>query len=619
MGEAMPDEAFEALLNYLKRSRGFDFTGYKRPSLMRLMKKRMAKVKVESYGEYLDFLQVNSVELTYLLDALLLNVTTFFRDASAWQSLAKEIIPRILDVKAENEPIRVWSAGCASGEEAYTLAIILAEALGIEEFKTRVKIYATDVDEDTLTQGRLASYAARVVRNVPEELRGRYFDTARTVYSFRNELRRAIIFGRHDLVQDAPISRLDLLVCRNTLMYFNAETQSRILARFHFALKDTGFLFVGKAEMLLTHTNLFTPVQLKYRIFSKVPKVSLRDRLQVIAEAENTVVANHLIENMRLRDEAFECLSVAQIIVDIQGNLILANRQARSLFNLSSNDLGRPFQDLELSYRPAELRSPIQQVYAERRPLQLTNVEFPTLSKSNILYLDIEIIPLLGSNTEVLGVTVIFNDSTRTNLLERELQRFTQELETAYEELQCTNEELETTNEELQSTNEELETTNEELQSTNEELETMNEELQSSNEELQATNEELRDRTVQLNHVNAFMESILTSIRVGMVVLDSRLSIQLWNGRAVELWGLRMEEIQGHFFFDLDIGLPVEQLRIPIRSCQAGTSDYEELELEAVNRRGKTIRCRVICTPLIVEKLRQGIILLMEEGEVLGQ
>jgi two-component system CheB/CheR fusion protein len=402
-------------------------------------------------------------------------------------------------------------------------------------------------------------------------------------------------------------------------MYFNAETQSRILARFHFALKDTGFLFVGKAEMLLTHTNLFTPVQLKYRIFSKVPKVSLRDRLQVIAEAENTVVANHLIENMRLRDEAFECLSVAQIIVDIQGNLILANRQARSLFNLSSNDLGRPFQDLELSYRPAELRSPIQQVYAERRPLQLTNVEFPTLSKSNILYLDIEIIPLLGSNTEVLGVTVIFNDSTRTNLLERELQRFTQELETAYEELQCTNEELETTNEELQSTNEELETTNEELQSTNEELETMNEELQSSNEELQATNEELRDRTVQLNHVNAFMESILTSIRVGMVVLDSRLSIQLWNGRAVELWGLRMEEIQGHFFFDLDIGLPVEQLRIPIRSCQAGTSDYEELELEAVNRRGKTIRCRVICTPLIVEKLRQGIILLMEEGEVLGQ
>jgi two-component system CheB/CheR fusion protein len=322
---------------------------------------------------------------------------------------------------------------------------------------------------------------------------------------------------------------------------------------------------------------------------------------------------------MRLRDEAFECLSVAQIIVDIQGNLILANRQARSLFNLSSNDLGRPFQDLELSYRPAELRSPIQQVYAERRPLQLTNVEFPTLSKSNILYLDIEIIPLLGSNTEVLGVTVIFNDSTRTNLLERELQRFTQELETAYEELQCTNEELETTNEELQSTNEELETTNEELQSTNEELETMNEELQSSNEELQATNEELRDRTVQLNHVNAFMESILTSIRVGMVVLDSRLSIQLWNGRAVELWGLRMEEIQGHFFFDLDIGLPVEQLRIPIRTCQAGTSDYEELELEAVNRRGKTIRCRVICTPLIVEKLRQGIILLMEEGEVLGQ
>ena len=619
MSEAAPDETFEALLNYLKHSRGFDFTGYKRPSLMRLMKKRMAKVKAESYGEYLDFLQVNSVELTYLFDALLLNVTAFFRDASAWETLAKEIIPRLLASKTDNEPIRVWSAGCASGEEAYTLAIILAEALGIEEFRKRVKIYATDVDEDTLTHGRLASYTSRAVRNVPQELQERYFDASRTVYTFRNELRRAIIFGRHDLVQDAPISRLDLLVCRNTLMYFNAETQARILARFHFALKATGFLFVGKAEMLLTHANLFTPVQLKYRIFSKVPKISLRDRLQVIAEAENKEMGNHLVENMRLQDEAFECLPVAQIIVDIQGKLILANRKSRSLFNLTSNDLGHPFKDLELSYHPVELRSHIQQVYTERRPLLLTNVELSIPSEGNILYLDIEIIPLLDTNTEVLAITIIFSDVTHNNLLQRELQRSTQELETAYEELQSTNEELETTNEELQSTNEELETTNEELQSTNEELETMNEELQSSNEELQATNEELRDRTIQLNNVNAFMESILTSMRVGMVVLDNRLSIQLWNGRAVDLWGLRMEEVQGHFFFDLDIGLPVDKLKAPIRACQSRTSDYEEFELEAVNRRGKTINCRVICTPLIVENLRQGIILLMEEGEILGQ
>jgi len=281
MSEPSSDLAFEALLNYLKLSRGLDFTGYQRPSLMRLMKQRMLKVGVESYSEYLDYLEVNSIELTHLLDALLLNVTTFFRDPSAWESLAEDVIGRILASKQDNEPIRIWSAGCASGEEAYTLAIVLAEALGAEEFRSRVKIYATDLDEDALTHGRLASYTPRQLRDVPDQLRDKYFDAGKTVYTFRQELRRAVIFGRHDLIQDAPISRLDLLVCRNTLMYFTAQTQARILARFHFALKDTGFLFLGKAEMLLTHGNLFSPIQLKHRIFSKMPKVSQRDRYSV--------------------------------------------------------------------------------------------------------------------------------------------------------------------------------------------------------------------------------------------------------------------------------------------------------------------------------------------------
>ncbi|MFB8791223.1 MAG: CheR family methyltransferase [Potamolinea sp.] len=545
------DPDFEALLNYLKRSRGFDFTGYKRPSLTRLMNKRMARVGVESYSEYLDYLEANSLEVSQLFDALLLNVTTFFRDTPAWESLAMEVIPGILSAKRDNETIRVWSAGCASGEEAYTIAIILTEALGAEEFRSRVKIYATDVDEDALTHGRLASYTAKQLQDVPDQLREKYFESSRGSYTFRNELRRCVIFGRHDLVQDAPISRLDLLVCRNTLMYFNAETQARILARFHFALNDTGFLFVGKAEMLLTHANLFTPGQLKYRIFAKVPKVSLRDseallrsrsvsqrstdRLLVIAEAGNTEVGNHLEANMRLRDEALEYLPVAQIVVDIHGNLALANRSARTLFGVSTQDLGRPLQDLELSYRPIELRSRIQQAYAERRPIQIKSVEHVVSTEATIIYLDIEVIPLMDTSAEFLGVAIVFTDVTRYNQLQRELNRSTQELETAYEELQSTNEELETTNEELQSTNEELETTNEELQSINQELETMNEEIHSSNEELQSINKELSDRTDELNRVNAFMDSILTSLRIGMVVLDGKLSVQLWNDLAGEL------------------------------------------------------------------------------------
>ncbi|OKH39020.1 chemotaxis protein CheR [[Phormidium ambiguum] IAM M-71] len=608
------DPDFEALLQYLKRNRGFDFTGYKRPSLMRLVRKRIQRVGVDNFNDYLDYLQVHPGELNILFDTLLLNVTNFFRDAAAWEVLAAEIIPRILDAKQNNEPIRVWSAGCASGEEAYTIAILLAEALGSEAFRNRVKIYATDLDEEALIQGRQAVYTARDLENVPEELRKKYFELSGNNYIFRTDLRRCVIFGRHDLVHDAPISRLDLLVCRNTLMYFNADTQARILARFHFALNDTGFLFVGKAEMLLTHANLFTPANLKYRIFSRVPRISLRDRLLIMAESGNTEASNQLVGSMRLKDEAFEFLPVAQIVVDLQGNLVLANRQARVLFNLSTQDIGRPLQDLELSYRPAELRSRIQQAYTERRSVTIPEVEL-IRSEDSIIYLEIQVVPLLDNSADTLGVTIIFQDVTHYNELERELQRSTQELETAYEELQSTNEELETTNEELQSTNEELETTNEELQSTNEELETMNEELQSANEELQTTNDELRQRTEELNRVTIFMESILTSLRVGMIVLDNRLSVQLWNGRAEELWGLRAEETIERFFFDLDIGLPVEQLRGLIRACQTGNMEEQTTVVDAVNRRGRNIRCRVICTSLIVENRPEGVILLIDERQ----
>ena len=613
MSKIQEDPAFEALLQYLKRTRGIDFTGYKRPSLMRLTSKRMQRVGVESYSEYLDYLEANPLEINHLFDNLLLNVTTFFRDAPAWNYIAQEVIPRILETKPDSELIRVWSAACASGEEAYTIAILLAEALGEEEYKRRVKIYATDLDEEAIARGRLATYSARDLRDVPDELREKYFDLSRTAYSFRSDLRRCVIFGRNNLIQDAPIGHLDLLICRNALMYFNAETQARVLARFHFALKDRGFLFVGKAEMLLTYGNLFTPVNLKYRIFSKQVKVTLRDRLLILAEAGNTEVGNHLMRNMRLRDEAFEYLPIAQIVVDISGNLSLINLRARLLLSLTNQDLGRPLQDLQISYRPAELRSRIEQVYAERLPVQLNNVELSNSTESNSIYLDIEIIPLMDTNADLLGVLIVFQDATRYNHLQHELVRSTQELETASEELQSANEELETTNEELQSTNEELETTNEELQSTNEELETMNEELQSSNEELQTTNEELRDRTDELNRVNAFLESILTSLQMGMVVLDNRLSIQVWNSGAVNLWGLQAEEVLGFFFFDLDIGLSVEELRGAIRACQSGVSDYQEIILNAVNRRGKTIPCRVLCTPLIIGNQQQGVILLMED------
>jgi two-component system, chemotaxis family, CheB/CheR fusion protein len=622
------DLDFENLLQYLRINRGFDFTGYKRSTLMRRVTKQMETLNIDSFGNYQDYLEVHPDEFKNLFNTILINVTAFFRDSSAWDYLAKEIIPNIIKNKPKDGLIRFWSAGCASGQEAYTLAIIVAEILGVEEFRQRVKIYATDVDEEALTQARQASYSAKNIIEIPLGLRDKYFDIVNKNYIFRQDLRRCVIFGRHDLLQDAPISRLDLLICRNTLMYFNSEIQGKIINRFHFALNDHGYLFLGKAEMLVMHSNLFVPIDLKNRIFSKVSLGNIHNRQLVMKSSEGKESADNVsFEGLRIRELAFDTASSAQVVIDNHGTLIMINEQARNLFNLTLKDLNRPFQDLELSYRPVELRSLIEQVYSERHPITLTNVE-RYQTNSEVQYLDLRVIPLQHNDQTILGVTISFNDITRQIKLQTALQRSRQELETTNEELQSTNEELETTNEELQSTNEELETTNEELQSTNEELETtneelqstnqemetMNEELQSANEELQTINHELSDRTCELDQTNIFLTSILGSLQVGMVVLDSSFNILIWNQTVEDMWGLRTDEVMNKSWFSLDIGLPVEQLRNPIRDIMSCKKKFQEIIINATNRRGKKIQCYLACSPLMNGTV-EGVIIMMTDIE----
>lgn len=606
---------FEALLEYIKRSRGFDFTGYKRSTLMRRVNKRMQSVGLEGYSDYLDYLEVHPDEFNHLFNTLLINVTAFFRDRPTWDYLSSDIIPRILASKKPQDPIRVWSAGCAGGQEAYTIAMVLAQIVGIEQFRKRVKIYATDVDEEDLNQARQAAYSKQELEGLSSEEIELFFELSHNSYTFRKELRRSVIFGRHDLIQDAPISKIDLLICRNTLMYFNADTQARIAARFHFALNDHGFLCLGKAEMLVTYSNAFTPVDLKRRIFTKVLRSNAREHLGNSMGNDGASSQNSIYQ--RLREVAFDKSPLASFVVDANGLLVLINERSRLLFNLTLRDVGRPLQDLEISYRPVELRSCIEQAYNQSRLVTVRDVDFVAPQGERIL-LDVQIEPLLDAENSVLGASITFTDVTRYKRLQADLEYSNQELETAYEELQSTNEELETTNEELQSSNEELETTNEELQSTNEELETMNEELQATNEELHTVNDELQRSSEEFNRANAFLESILSSLKGGVVVVNRDLRIQTWNHRTEDLWGLRTEEALGQNFLNLDIGLPVEQLRQPIRCCLSGTGDRDdscsEITIDAINRRGKQIKCRVSCTPLIgADQQTQGVILLMED------
>jgi two-component system CheB/CheR fusion protein len=433
-----------------------------------------------------------------------------------------------------------------------------------------------------------------------------------------------VTFQQHDLIQDPPISRLDLLVCRNTLMYFNAEAQRRILSRFHFALNEVGYLFLGRAEMLLTHAHLFTPVDLSHRLFAKVPRANVRDRMVILSEAGEEMAVHQLSHYVRLREVALDASFSAEVVIDRKGNLGLYNAEAQTMFGLHPQNVGRPLHEFEFARRPLDLQSLIDAALAQRRPLTALGVT-RVRPDGQAQYLDLRVVPLHDRDGVPQATAVSFLDVTAQHQLREEMEAWRQKLETANEELQASNEELETTNEELRASNEELETTieelhstieelqttNEELQSTTEEMETVNEELQSTNEELQAMNSLLRQRTQDTERLNGFLESILSALDVGVVVLDEELRVLLWNRAASDQWGLRLDEVKERSLLSLDIGLPVEELEEPLRRFLGGTNGHGELSLPARNRRGRNVQCEVRYRDLYLDGSgsRKGVVL----------
>lgn len=285
------DADLENLLKYLKQVQQVDLTGYKRPSLSRRMRVRMRDLRIEHYQNYLDYLKQQPDEITHLLNTVFINVTSFFRDRPVWDCLENEVIPQIIANKAPNEPIRVWSAGCASGEETYSLAILLIEALGVEQFQQRVRIYGTDVDSDAILQAQTGCYSPYAVETIPPDLLERYFEYTANGYHWRRGLYPCIIFRTRNLIQAPPLPCIDLLVCRNMLMYLTPEAQIRVLVRFHFSLRQSGRLLLGQTENLVSHvqTSLFRSTHhQQIRLFSKVPDAHRNSHLLPLAFANGS-------------------------------------------------------------------------------------------------------------------------------------------------------------------------------------------------------------------------------------------------------------------------------------------------------------------------------------------
>jgi two-component system, chemotaxis family, CheB/CheR fusion protein len=583
---------FEDLLDHIHRNHGFDFRGYKRSSLRRRVERRMQAVGIADFGAYLAVLEAEPREYPQLLDSILINVTSFFRDPPAWKALGEKVLPKLLGQTEADEPIRVWSAGCATGEEPYSLAMSLIELMGLDAFQRRVKVYATDLDEDALSFARNATYETERVSAVPDELRSKYFEVVNGRCIFRRDLRKSIIFGRHNLLLDAPISKIDLLTCRNLLIYLDVETQARVLPRLHYALNENGILFLGKAETQLAHSKLFEAVDLRCRIFRRRTNGGVRAFFGGMEWRGSTKQppAPRILEGL------LNACASPVIGVSTDGTLLYANAGAQRMFGIGPADFGEAFQDLQVSYRPVELRNRIDEAVQGRRPIRIEDMPYARSAAENHR-LTIEVVPFFSDNGRHLGTAIVFCDDTRLYEAQQQLATVNNMLDTTVEELQSANEELETTNEEIQSTNEELETTNEELQSANEELETTNEELRSTNDELETANEELRLRSEQLDAYRVHTELVLGSIRTGIVVLDAQRQVTSWNRWNENMWGLRMEEAKGRVLFGLDIGVPIERLRPAVDAALSGQTP-EPVRLDALDRRGRPITCEIMISPL---------------------
>ncbi len=612
MAQPAEETAFENLIRYIQQSRGIDFRGYKRTSLRRRIALRMEHLHIDGFGNYHSFLEAHPQEFVELLNTVLINVTSFFRDPDAWEALKTEVLPELTRPGRGRDQLRMWSVGCATGEEPYSLAMLLCEEMGAAEFVRRVKIYATDLDEAALNSARHAAYLPRDVESVPAPFLQKYFERTNNHYVVSRELRKAVIFGRHNIVHDAPISRIDLLVCRNLLIYLESETQNLVLPRLHYALVDDGCLFLGKAETQLARSKLFQPLDMKHRLFRKVPQEWRRTGAGGL-QLGNDPPHDHVTTlHARLLDAIVDNSPTAYIAIDNDDRLLFASAGARRLLEVGESDVGRPFQDLSVSYRPIELRSQIDEVRRQSRPVRIEHQEYHR-PPAEPIRLTIDVAPLMARDGKIFAVLLTFADTTRTFTLQQELEAAQESLETTIEELQSANEELETTNEELQSTNEELETTNEELQSTNEELETTNEELRSANEELEATNDELRRHSDQFISYRNHVDAIMRGLDAGVVVVDPDLKVLSWNRWSENSWGLREEETVGQIFTTLDIGLPVQHLEQALRQAVAQAAPSEEV-LDALDRRGRSMKCRVRIAPLIYEdRSTQGAVIIVED------
>ena len=572
--------ALASVATILRDKTGHDFHGYKAGTFFRRVQRRMQVTQAETIEAYLEVLRTQADEAQNLFNDLLIGVTQFFRDPREFELLETQVIPKLFEGKTRNDSLRVWVLGCSTGEEAYSIGMLLREHMSKLDTVPHVQIFASDIDGRALATARVGRYPESITKDVSPERLARWFVKEGNTYCVVKELREMCIFSQHSMIKDAPFSRLDLISCRNLLIYLNSDIQDRIIPLFHFALRPGGYLFLGNSENISRHARLFAPVDRGCRIFQR-----LETTVRVMPDFPFTAVDRRPSQNplpsrprsvegnlTRQAELIAERHAPAYAVVDDNFDVLhFSGRVGRYIEPTggaaSLNLLNLVHPDLRL-----DLRGALAKAADEHQTVQIDGLSMGTDGKRQMV--DIVVEPMGDQPNAALGYVVIFKDSaarpegesreTPSAVLQDEhVQRLEAELRITRERLQATIEELESTNEELKSSNEEYQSLNEELQSANEELETSKEELQSVNEELTTVNGELAHRVQELGRANSDLKNLLESTQIATIFLDNELRVMNYTPAVAEIFHL----------VETDIGRPIAHIKSRV--------DYDELQEDA--------------------------------------
>lgn len=592
------DDTLNKIIIILRNVTGVDFTYYKQSTIKRRILRRMVLHKIETITTYLEYLQNNPDEAVKLFNDILINVTGFFRDPETFAFLKKNVFPRILKNTPSQSSIRVWVPGCATGEEAYSIAISLLEFLGDKSPNMAVQIFATDISDVAIERARSGIYYDNIAAEVsPERLR-RFFRKVEGGYQISKSIRDLCIFARQDISRDPPFSNMDLISCRNVLIYLGQMLQKKILPIFHYALKPHGFLLLGSSETVGGFSNLFALEDKKHKIYTKKssavrPPLDLVPALQTNDDTGEATPARSANPSRDLQSEADRLLlakyAPAGVVINDDHQILHFRGHTGPYLEPAPGEASLDLMKMAREGLMLELRTLIHEVRKTKVAARKPDVSLRYNGRD--LRINIEVLPLRTPGTPESYYVVLFEDVTQVYASNKdssesagkkstgtaqpeEEEKLRKELETTKQYLQAIIEEQEVGNEELRSANEEIQSSNEELQSTNEELETAKEELQSANEELTTVNEELENRNQELSQANNDLSNLLDNIDIPIIMLDNDLRMRRYTQAAEKVLNVIPQDV-GRKITDITPNVDLADLPQLVRDVIDTLTTYE--------------------------------------------